>query len=292
MNSGRPKNLSELKATLAKLVSPEAFKRGLALQLKPSDLVISPFAKCGTTWLQQIVHTLRTRGDMDFDDISRVIPWIEVSGDLGLDLDAPQRAAPRAFKSHLGWDLVPKGGRYLVSLRDPRDALISAFRFMEGWFFETGSIAIEDWAQTRISEPDKGYWGHLRSWWSQRDNPDVLLLSFEDMKEDLAASIPRIAAFAGIALDPELETLTNEHASLAFMKAHNDRFDDRLMRERSEHMAGLPPGSDSSKVREGRVGDHRVELPDTLRDELDAIWRQEITPTLGFESYEALRRAL
>ena len=46
---------------------------------RPSDIVISPYGKCGTTWLQQTFHTLRTGGDMDFDDISRVVPWIETA---------------------------------------------------------------------------------------------------------------------------------------------------------------------------------------------------------------------
>ena len=32
-------------------------------------VIITPFAKCGTTWLQQMVHSLRTGGDLDFDDI-------------------------------------------------------------------------------------------------------------------------------------------------------------------------------------------------------------------------------
>ena len=41
-----------------------------------------------TTWIQQIVHMLRSGGDMDFDDISRVSPWIEVAFALGGDLDA------------------------------------------------------------------------------------------------------------------------------------------------------------------------------------------------------------
>ena len=48
-------------------------------------------------------------------------------------------AEPRAFKSHLPWMAVPKGARYIVSLRDPRDALVSMYRFMEGWFFEPGT---------------------------------------------------------------------------------------------------------------------------------------------------------
>src|SRR4051812_22006220 len=36
---------------------------------RADDVIIAPFAKCGTTWLQQIFHCLRTGGDMDFDDI-------------------------------------------------------------------------------------------------------------------------------------------------------------------------------------------------------------------------------
>ena len=78
---------------------------------RPTDVVISPFAKCGTTWLQQIFHTLRTRGDMDFDDISRVVPWIEMAAACSLDIEAPQRAEPRGFKSRRpGLELPLYGG--------------------------------------------------------------------------------------------------------------------------------------------------------------------------------------
>ena len=108
------------------------------MRLRATDVVISPFGKCGTTWLQQIAHTLRTRGDMAFDDISRVCPWIETSADLGLELDVEQRANPRVFKSHLDADRVPRGGRYIVSCRDPRDAVYSMYKFMEGWLLEPG----------------------------------------------------------------------------------------------------------------------------------------------------------
>jgi len=56
----------------------ESIRRGLAYQPQLTDVFISPYAKCGTTWLRQIVHGLKTtRGDMDFDGISRVVPWLE-----------------------------------------------------------------------------------------------------------------------------------------------------------------------------------------------------------------------
>ena len=262
-------------------------QQGLALKLRSTDVVITPFGKSGTTWIQQIVHCLRTRGDMDFDDISRVVPWIEMSPALGLDLEAEQKANPRAFKSHLAWDVIPKGGRYIVAIRDPGDALFSFFKFIEGWFFEAGSIALDDFARAFYIK-DRDYWKHLDSWWPRRNDDEVLLMAFEHMKLDLPGTIKRIADFIDIELDDELQAITEEHASLKFMQEHNSKFDDFLMREMSERVACLPAGSDSSKVRVGKVGEHRQHLSDEITAELDAIWQQEITPRFEFPNYRTL----
>jgi hypothetical protein len=262
---------------------------------RPSDVVISPFGKCGTTWLQQSFHTLRTHGDMDFDDISRVVPWIETSAMLGVDLEAPQRAEPRGFKSHLSYAAIPKGARYVVSLRDPRDAVVSMYRFMEGWFFEPGAISIAEFAEDRVlAKPEEptSYWSHLLSWWAERDNPDVLLLSYEYMSDEPEATIRRLAGFCGIPLDDELLALTLERTSLSYMLEHKDRFDDLMMRQLSEARCNLPPGSDTAKVREGRVGGHVRELPPEIAAEMDAAWTRLVAPATGFADYAALEAAL
>jgi hypothetical protein len=262
---------------------------------RPSDVVISPFGKCGTTWLQQSFHTLRTHGDMDFDDISRVVPWIETSAMLGVDLEAPQRAEPRGFKSHLSYAAIPKGARYVVSLRDPRDAVVSMYRFMEGWFFEPGAISIAEFAEDRVlAKPEEptSYWSHLLSWWAERDNPDVLLLSYEYMSDEPEATIRRLAGFCGIPLDDELLALTLERTSLSYMFDHKDRFDDLMMRQLSEARCNLPPGSDTAKVREGRVGGHVRELPPEIAAEMDAAWTRLVAPATGFADYAALEAAL
>ena len=77
--------LGELQSKTACMVSTEGYRAGLEFVPRLSDVIIAPYAKCGTTWLQQMVHSLRTGGDLDFDDISRVVPWIETAGDLGID---------------------------------------------------------------------------------------------------------------------------------------------------------------------------------------------------------------
>ena len=260
----------------------------------PTDVVISPYGKCGTTMLQQMFHTLRTRGDMDFDDISRVVPWIEMSPMLGIDLNAPQRANPRGFKSHLSYTSVPKGARYLVSVRDPKDAFVSMYRFMEGWFLEPGAVPIEDffegWLKGRGPEGE-GYWSHLLSWWAVRDRPEVLLFSYRKMVRDRAAHIRRLADFAGIDLDDSLLELTVERTSRAYMLEHKDRFDDALMRRLSETKGGLPPGSDSAKIR-ASDGSHADELPPDIARRIDEAWAERIEAVLGFANFAELEAAL
>jgi len=108
------------------------------------------------------------------------------------------------------------------------------------------------------------------------------------MKLDLPGTIECIADFVDIKLDAELKKLTEEHASLKFMQQHKNRFDDRLMREFSERVVSLPPGSDSSKVRTGKVGEHAQHLSDELSAEMDDIWQQEITDQWGYQSYQSM----
>jgi hypothetical protein len=261
---------------------------------RATDVIISPFAKCGTTWLQQIFHTLRTGGDSDFDEISRVVPWIEMAHFVGVDLEATQRGEPRGFKSHLPYGLVPKPAKYIVAVRDPKDALVSTFRFMEGWFIEPGTVTIEEFAALWLTdEPsDRDYWSHLLSWWDRRDRDDVLLLSYESMVDDLEQTIRRVADFCGLSLRDDLLATTLERSSFAFMLGHKDMFDERLTREATERWRILPPGGESSKVRRGGVGGHRQELTPEVGAAMDAVWEQRIVPALGFSDYAALEAAI
>jgi hypothetical protein len=75
------------------------------------------------------------------------------------------------------------------------------------------------------------------------------------------------------------------------MNQHRAKFDDHLVRQARNFSRGIPPGGESAKVRGGRVGDHAFELSKRTREELDAIWREEMQPN-GLPSYDAIREAL
>ena len=286
---GRARSLQEL-AAIPPLASKEGVAKGMEIQFRPSDVVITPFGKSGTPWTRRIVHTLRTDGDMDFDDISRVVPWIEVSTDLGIDLNAEQRANPRAFKSHLSWDRIPKGAKYINIVRDPADAAMSAFRFQEGWFIEPGCIDVDEFMTERFLKK-REYYAHLRSWWAHKDDDNVLFLAYEQMLTDPEKTVRRIAEFCEIELTEERLALTLEHSSIEFMLAHKDRFDDALLRRRSEIVCGIPPGSDSAKVVQGKKGAGQ-QLSTATLTAFAAAWREEIEEQLGYETYADLIAAL
>jgi len=287
----RATTIAEWRELQGRMAAPHDWIDGVrSYRPRPTDIIITPYGKCGTTWLQQTFHTLRTRGDMDFDDISRVVPWIETAKIVGLDIEAPQKAEPRGFKSHLPYDPIPKGAKYVVSFRDPKDALVSMYHFMVGWWLEAGSVSIADFAGHWLERDD--YFKHLTSWWNVRGEPNVLVFTYEAMTGDPAGHIRRLAAFCGLPLDDDLLALTLERSSIGYMLAHKDRFDDLLMRELSETRCNLPPGSDSAKVRKGAVGDHKAELPAAVAAAIDAKWAELVTPVTGFADYAALEAAV
>jgi hypothetical protein len=232
---------------------------------------------------------------MEFDEINTVTPWIEIAYDVGWDLEAPQMAEPRVYKSHLSWHDIPKGGRYICSFRHSHDAIVSFYRFFEGWYFEPGTISLETlihWRWPRDELDSQGYWYHLGSWWEQRHNKDVLLLCYEDMKADLPGTVRKIARFMGITLDDALLDIVIRQSSREFMLVHRDQFDERHIREIGGKRAGLPPPIDTNRITPGTPNEARYQLSPALKKMLDDIWREQVQSKFGFKNYEELRQAL
>lgn len=285
----RPRNYEEFRA-ITGFETPEGVARGLALKARPTDVFISPYAKCGTTWMQQIVHGLRSGGSMAFSEITEVVPWLELAHDMGVAPEAPQVAAPRAFKSHLCWEDIPKGGRYIVVLRDPLDAMLSLYRFFEGWWFEAGAVSLEEFAGYYLARGEEGWWHHAASWLRVREREEVLLLAYEHMKRDLPGTVAQVAAHTG-GYPARVQAIATRQARFAFMKAHAGQFDDHLVRRARDAACGLPPGGAATKVASGQSGAGRS-ATETIRRNFDAHWRATIGAEFGFASYTELLQSL
>jgi hypothetical protein len=290
-NYTRPTTIEEVHERMKDFATSEGWQRGLAYKPDPTDVFIVTPPKCGTTWMQQIVHGLRTRGSMDFDEICRVVPWINMAHDVGIDLYAPQVAHPRAFKTHSTLDEAPKGGKYIIVVRDPCDALLSHYHFFEGMFFEKSSVTLEEFARGSFI-PRRDIWRHILSFWDRRKDDDILPLCYENMKTDPPRTIETVANFIGIPLDDELRQIVLRQSDIRFMQEHKEQFEDHIFRKARSAAMRLPPGGQLNKVRNGRVGESKNRVSDEIKKELDKVWLEEITAKIGLNSYEDLRKEL
>lgn len=267
------------------------------LETRPTDVFISPWAKSGTTMMQQMFHQLRMAaatgaGDMDFDDISRVVPWEDGGALADYDVNGPQRAEPRGFKSHREYERLPSGLRYVVTLRDPKDTYVSFYRFFSGWHFEEGSVSMEEFFPLWVYGGPGGtdYFTHLLSWYGRRDEPDTLLATYRSTVRDRPAMVRRLAGFLDIPLTPEIEALVTEMTSRDFMRDHKDRFDDRMLADAFAAKVGVPADSDSAKVQ--AKGSDGSALPPSVVAQIDALWAERVAPVTGHADFAALAAEL
>ncbi len=211
-------------------------------KFRDDDIVIATYGKSGTTWMQQIVSQLVFDGAEGLD-ISHASPWVDLrimppEAIAGLE-HVPHR---RFVKTHLPVDALvfsPKA-KYIYIGRDGRDALWSMYNHHananENWYGALNNTpglvgppigpptdSVHDYYKQWMEGdgyPFWSYWDNLRSWWAVRNLPNVMIIHFNDMKEDLAGSIRKIAKFLGI--KPDAETLAKivEHCSFDYMKEH------------------------------------------------------------------------
>ena len=292
--------LQSLKKWSQSVKVQEGRLKGLAFLPRDTDLFIVTSPKAGTTWLQQMAHQLRTGGDMEFAEINEVIPFLEVAHDLHQDLLAEQKAFPRCYKTHCWYDHCPKGGRYIVCLREPCAVAYSFFNFLKGWSFQPGEVSVADFLkvywlnrgvpQSKLQEPS--YFHHLASWWPHRNDPNVLLLFFEDLKEDLETGVRAVAEFMGITDERHIQVAL-ERSSFSYMKQHEDKFDDNLMKVFLNECKGLPrdAGKSSSKVFVGSSSEGRKMVPEVIQREIQKTWETVVAPVTGCATYQELHKA-
>ena len=294
-NETRKERVLRVKQRMKRIVSDKGMQKALAFQLRSNDIVVAGHRKTGTTWMQQIVHQLRTGGDDDFEDISLVVPLLEAAVDLGQDLEVEQKSLPRCFKVHQ-WFLPKSSGKYIVTLRNPYSVAYSSYKWNESFgFFKAQEISVEEfvedcWITPRFDVAGKSYLGFIASWWEHYHNDNVLFVLYEDLIENREAEVKRIAKFMGIKSEENIRVAV-EKSSFDYMKTNWEKFNSNALKQACrkagsiEEAAGLSRG----KIRTGTTTEGKEKLPLHVRQLINSKWKEIVEPVTGFSSYQDLR---
>ncbi|XP_015275521.1 PREDICTED: sulfotransferase 1C1-like, partial [Gekko japonicus] len=202
-----------------------------AFAARPDDLLISTYPKAGTTWIQEIVDMLQQGGDPQKcarAPTHKRMPYIDLflpkPMTSGLE-DAEGMPSPRTLKTHLPVQLLPPSfweqNCHLFFL-NAKDNAVSYFHFhrMSQIMPDPGNWDqyLEDFLAGKVLF---GSWSdHVRGWWEAKDRHRILYLFYEDIKEDPAREIRKVAQFLGIELtEPVLKRIV-QHTTFESMKAN------------------------------------------------------------------------
>ena len=192
---------------------------------RTDDIFIVTYPKSGTTWLQQIVYQLTGDGNMDIPHIRTVSPYFDV--DLMASPDQfRQLPSPRIFKSHGTFNEVynPKS-RFIYVMRHGVDVAHSYYHHYRCYNGFSGAFDVFFRAFVNGRIDGRSWFRHVSEWLSQSGRTNILVLRFEDLRQDLPSQVRRIAEFCQIPLSEALMERVVGQSSLAFMKAHEAQFE-------------------------------------------------------------------
>jgi Sulfotransferase domain len=194
---------------------------------RPGDIFIVTYPRSGTTWMQMILYQLTTNGVINFDHISQKFPYFEMDFcEVGHFNQFP---SPRVFKTHLSSSWLPRRWpvRYIYVIRDGKDVAVSFYHFRQSHFGFRGDFATffeKHFIRNGFSEI--GSWfQHTAGWLNRRKDPNILYLSYEEMKTDLRSCLDKIADFCGFEIDPARLPDILHRCSFGFMKQYEEKFD-------------------------------------------------------------------
>jgi len=210
---------------------------------RDDDIVISTYAKSGTTWMQQIVSQLLFQGEAGLE-VAEMSPWMDLRiPPKEVKLLAIEEQAHRRFiKTHLPLDAMvfSEKAKYIYIGRDGRDVLWSLYNHHsnanEAWYdalnqtpgrvgppIEPPCTSVTEYFDEWLAKdgyPFWSLWDNVRTWWAAGNLANVHVVHFANLKADMPGEIRRIAEFLAIPLDQSKWEKILLHCNFDYMKAN------------------------------------------------------------------------
>ncbi|PSN14995.1 sulfotransferase [filamentous cyanobacterium CCT1] len=215
-------------------------------QFRNDDIVIATYGKSGTTWMQQIVAQLIFNGQEGLN-VGEMSPWMDLRvPPAPVKMAAVEAQTHRRFlKTHLPVDALVFSPqvKYIYIGRDGRDVLWSLYNHhananatfydlinntpgLVGPPLEPPSSSVREYFLNWLENdgyPFWSLWDNMRSWWQVRHLPNVLMVHYAQLKQDLPGQMRRIAAFLETPVDESRWETIVEHCTFDYMKRNAEQ---------------------------------------------------------------------
>lgn len=257
-------------------------------ELEAADLVLVSHAKSGRTWLLALVsHVLhRTRG-MPIDELWEADNFHRLDPSIPKIFSTHERNEPAAIRRRL--PTIVREKRLLLLVRDPRDVIVSWYhhharrstprtRARLGLPTNMNGVDLASFA-TAPAYGLPSVVDFLERWVAiARAHPRALLVRYEDLRSRTVDELEKITDFLGLpAARADLE------AAAAFASFDSLKEKERAGFFRTEKLQARDPSDPASfKVRRGKIGGYRDELPAETVARLDRLVAERLDPALGY----------
>ncbi|UJR13096.1 hypothetical protein I4U23_000120 [Adineta vaga] len=265
----------------------EKYRSGLRYKAQSNDIFIVTYPKSGTTWMETIVFGILNNGQSFIDDIDYYIkqtPFLDRSGQE----DVKNMKRPGSIKTHYRFDYVPynKQSKYICIIRNAKDVCISAYQyFINGVNSDYFDSNFENFFQKFINGQALfgDYFEFLKAMWSHKDEENVLIISFEQMKKDLRNIIQQIGKFLHIELTDNVIEKILYHSSFNYMKENYDNARNEYFAKHPEH-----PNAENhpmTLVRKGHHGQWKTEMNNEQIQKLNEIIHEKTKDMIGLNLF-------
>ncbi|KAI1297928.1 Sulfotransferase 1C2 [Halotydeus destructor] len=239
----------------------------LSYRARDDDIFVVTYPKTGTTWVQAMVTLMLNHGTFPHIELDDASPFLEYQGIEG----ANNMPRPGIIKTHMSSVVLPWNPRakYVIVTRNPKDQFVSyAYQSINTMkFYENATMAdfFELWAKGEIMYGSYFDW-HL-SWLPYLGLPNILLLTYEDIKGDQRSAINKMAAHIGLSqetVDLHMDQIM-EKSSMKEMR--------KIIKEEV-----LPNGYQF--IRKGVVGGWKSELTDQQSAIVNQLFREKFQGTV------------
>ncbi|CAK7299140.1 Sulfotransferase 6B1 [Vulpes lagopus] len=164
---------------------------------REDDVFLVSYPKSGTHWIAEVI------GNIPNARMSLTSP-IEL-GDISKFDELKMNSKRRVIPTHLSYNMLPvnikqKQCKIIYIIRNPKDTAVSLFHYYRD---NPNLPGIETWASffdlfLRGDVVYGSWFDHVLSWEEHKNDKNILIIFYEEMKKDPSKSIKKITTFLGI----------------------------------------------------------------------------------------------